>query len=304
MVPGGNEFNVELISKWLGEIIRREISKPDDEADMELVEECEKTLLSLSNSVSCSEAELKEKFTMIVSKKRERDALQCKPRFRSVRRTAVIAACIVLVLFSSVITAYAFVPSVQIFIKQVLSLPEDTSADNGTLEGTPFPDAESKLLEFSDYVMIEDNKGNGTVKVTLYMTPEVTKNGSDISVSRIYMHANITPTVGGTAPKEHYDVRLRFEADLTYRYIEGHYATKSEVFSCTQPQPFYSSIDSMPINTETFVIETPSPSDLVKAIKYTGYVYYYYNGQISYENLFDYCDFSIDMSQIREAAGW
>lgn len=122
MIPDSNHLNEELIARWLVEIIHREISKPDDEADMELVEECEKTLLSLSISASLSDDELRERVKKIIGKKKDQNGLHDVERFRLIRRVAAIVVCVVVALFGSVMTAYAFVPSFQTFVREVLNI--------------------------------------------------------------------------------------------------------------------------------------------------------------------------------------
>lgn len=130
-----NLKNKELLIRWLGEVIHREVSKLDDEADMELVEECEETLRLLSNSASYSEEELDEKVKNIFSGDKGQLVLRHKSHRFLIRRIAVIVACVVMVLFGSVMTAYAFVPSFQSYIKQVIGLQEGSTINT---EGITF----------------------------------------------------------------------------------------------------------------------------------------------------------------------
>ncbi len=129
MARDNNSNDKELMIRWLGEVIHREISKPDGEADMELVEECEETLLYLSDSVSYSEEELREKARLIISGDVKHLDSSRKARLRIIRRAAAIAACVVLFLFGSMVTAYAFVPSFRSYVKQVIGLQDGSAID-------------------------------------------------------------------------------------------------------------------------------------------------------------------------------
>ena len=131
MAQDNNSENKELMIRWLGEIIHREVSKPDDEADMKLVEECEETLLCLNDGDSYTEEELREKAMRIISGDAKHIDPSDKARLRIMRRTAVIAACVAVFLLSSLVTAYAFVPSFQNYLKQVIGLQEGSSIDAG-----------------------------------------------------------------------------------------------------------------------------------------------------------------------------
>ncbi len=110
MILDNYPLDEELIARWLGEIIHREISKPDDEADMALVEECEKTMLSLSSSSSFSEEELREKLKAIMAGEKERKVPKLNNKHHSIRRIAAIAACVALFLIGSVMTVIAISP--------------------------------------------------------------------------------------------------------------------------------------------------------------------------------------------------
>ena len=116
-----NVLNEELISEWICEVIHREVSKPDDEVDLELIDECEKTLLCLNDGSGFSEKELKKRLEKIASKSRCRAASVHKPRNKSIRRAALAAACLVAVMLIGMITAYAFVPSVKNYFQDVMA---------------------------------------------------------------------------------------------------------------------------------------------------------------------------------------
>lgn len=98
-------------------------------------EECEETLLYLSNSVSYSEEELKDKARMIIAGNAMTIDSSHMSRLHMIRRAVVIAACVAMFLFGSVVTVYAFVPSFQNYIKQVIGLQNDTVIDD---EGITF----------------------------------------------------------------------------------------------------------------------------------------------------------------------
>ena len=151
MIPDSNQLNEELLAEWLCEIIHREVSKPDDEADMELVEECEKTLLSLSNSTSVSEDELRERLNRIISNEKVQDASQHKQLFRLIHRAAAIAACAAVFLFAGVMTVYAFVPSFQSFVREVLNLQTGTSIEHDGI--TYINNGESKIYSSLDELL-------------------------------------------------------------------------------------------------------------------------------------------------------
>lgn len=130
MAQDSNTSSRELMIKWLGEVIRREVSKPDGEADMELVKECEETLLYLTDSVSYTETELKEKAMHIISGDVKHLDSSRKVRPRILRRAAIAACVAVLLLGSLTITAYAFVPSFQKYVKQVIGLQNGSEIDS------------------------------------------------------------------------------------------------------------------------------------------------------------------------------
>ena len=139
MALDSNSGNKDLMIRWLGEVIHREISKPDDETDMELVEECEETLQLLSNSISYSEEELDERLRMILRKESKQMSRHNKSHGYSMRRVAVIAACVAALLLGSLITAYAFVPAFQDYIiKQVIGLPNGSEIEE---DGITFQNA-------------------------------------------------------------------------------------------------------------------------------------------------------------------
>ena len=64
--------DIEKTAALLGAIIYRETSKPDGEADMELVGECERALASLDGYVNISEHELKRKLRAIMTGARKK----------------------------------------------------------------------------------------------------------------------------------------------------------------------------------------------------------------------------------------
>ena len=122
MIQDDNDvLNEELISEWICEVIHREVSKPDDEADLELIDECEKTLSCLNDGSGVSEEELKKRLEKIMNKSDDRAASVHKLRTKSIRRVALAAACIVVVMIFGMITAYAFVPSAKNYVQEVMA---------------------------------------------------------------------------------------------------------------------------------------------------------------------------------------
>lgn len=151
MILDNDQLNDEVIAKSLCEIIRRETSKPDNEADEVLVDECEKTLLSLSSSASFSEEELKEKLKKIVSEEKKENDSQYNKRFRLIRRTVVVVACVALLFIGSVITVYAFVPSFQNFVREVLNIKIGNAVE---IDGVTFiNNGESKIYSTLDELL-------------------------------------------------------------------------------------------------------------------------------------------------------
>lgn len=122
MIRDNNDsFNEELISEWICEVIHREVSKPDDEADLELIDECEKTLSCLNDGSGLSEEELKKRLEKIMNKSDDRAASVHKLRTKSIRRVALAVACLVVVMIVGMITAYAFVPSAKNYVQEVMA---------------------------------------------------------------------------------------------------------------------------------------------------------------------------------------
>lgn len=122
MIQDDNDvLNEELISEWICEVIHREVSKPDDEVDLELIDECEKTLVCLNDGSGVSEEELKKRLEKIMKKSDYRADSVHKLRTKSIRRVALAAACLVVVMLIGMITTYAFVPSVKNYIYEVMA---------------------------------------------------------------------------------------------------------------------------------------------------------------------------------------
>lgn len=204
-------FNEELAAKWLGAIIYRETSKPDDEADMELVEECEAALMALSNSVSYSEEEINEKLNIIHSAEKKREILQNKSQFHSVRRTAVIAACVVLLLLGSAISAYAFIPSVQDTILRLLKLPVGVSLES---EGVTFEHmGQSKIYSTLDELLSQE-------ELDFLLPRELPKEllVSIVNVTRSddYIHVGVAFTDSGASMGIETDTGKDYLGDMYY----------------------------------------------------------------------------------------
>lgn len=133
MILDNNDvLNEELISKWVSEVIHREVSKPDGEADLELIDECEKTLSCL-NGGGLSEEELKKRLEKITGKSSYQAVSVHKLRAKSKRRIALAAACMVVVMLIGMVTAYATVPSFNDMIRGVLGMPIGSSVDDSEI---------------------------------------------------------------------------------------------------------------------------------------------------------------------------
>ena len=158
MAQDNNSSNKEMMIRWLGEVIHREVSKPDGEANMELVKECEETLLYLSDCVPYSEEELIEKARLIISGNARPIDTYRKSRTGFIRRAAVIAACVVLFIFGSVVTVYAFVPSFQSYIKQVIGLQNGSTIDADGITFEYLGDSR-KYDSIADLLISEDLDG-------------------------------------------------------------------------------------------------------------------------------------------------
>lgn len=116
--------DIEKTAALLGAIIYRETSKPDGEADMELVGECERALASLDGYVNISEHELKRKLRAITGEDRK------TARRRRIKRISAAAACVVLTLGVLTITAYATVPPISDMFRRLLRMPVGAAVEN------------------------------------------------------------------------------------------------------------------------------------------------------------------------------
>ena len=122
MIQDDNDvLNEELISEWVSEVIHREVSKPDGDVDLELIDECEKTLSCLNDGSGLSEEELKKRLEKITGKSSCQAASVHKRRAKSIRRIALAAACMVVVMLIGMMVTYATLPSVKNYVHEVLA---------------------------------------------------------------------------------------------------------------------------------------------------------------------------------------
>ena len=114
----------EAAVKWVGEVIHREISKPNGEADMELIADCEECLAELlKNDVSFTNDELEVKARKIIARGKRPYSAPLK----MTRRIAALAACLAVVI--GFVSACAFIPTLRDFIREALELAVGDSND-------------------------------------------------------------------------------------------------------------------------------------------------------------------------------
>lgn len=108
----------EMLIQWLDSIMTAEIEKDPDEADMELIDLCETCLNRLEEPTAHSEEALTRNLEAIRAKANKTKTAR-RPRFS--RMVAAILAAVLVLGFT--VSAYAFFPSVQSFMKDFLHLP-------------------------------------------------------------------------------------------------------------------------------------------------------------------------------------
>lgn len=137
--------------KLLGEIISYESAKPDDEADFDLIEDCEKMMCDLlEGSATFSDEEIRIRIEKV---KQKSQVSKPKKKIRRGFSRVAAALCAVLVLCISVCAVCAISPEIREGIMKSLGLYVGESVDvngityinNGTI--TEYKDIESLLKE-------------------------------------------------------------------------------------------------------------------------------------------------------------
>lgn len=194
---GRKYMSREKLILWLGDAIDYELEKPEEEIDLELVEECSKLLDELMGTrFALSEEELAGKFTEItgIAPPKPPETKHTPPL-----RRMLTAVCVVVFVMASIATVCAFQPTVRNMVMNVLKLGEGASVADGGV--TYVHDGKSKV--YSD---IEELISAEELEITLpYELPNgitieqiivaeneifVVFNRTDVYMT-IYMDANI-----------------------------------------------------------------------------------------------------------------
>ncbi len=138
--------------KLLGEIISYESAKPDDEADFDLIEDCEKMMCDLlEGSVTLSDEEIRIRIEKV--KQKTQVSKPKKKVHRGLSRGAAAVLCAVLVLCISVCAVCVISPEIREGILKSLGISVGESVDvNGITfinngDVTKYQDIESLLVE-------------------------------------------------------------------------------------------------------------------------------------------------------------
>ena len=137
--------------KLLGEIISYESAKPDDEADFDLIEDCEKMMCDLlEGSATLSDEEIRIRIEKV---KQKSQVSKTQKKFRRGFSRVAAALCAVLVLCISVCAVCAISPEIREGIMKSLGISVGESVDvngityinNGAF--TEYKDIETLLIE-------------------------------------------------------------------------------------------------------------------------------------------------------------
>ena len=104
----------QQLSKWLADAISVEISKPEDDIDMDFVDECQSLINILINAPEYTDEETETRFNRIITKVTEREhKIKPKNRFRFRFKSVLVASIIIFIFFGFSVGLFAFNPSVR-----------------------------------------------------------------------------------------------------------------------------------------------------------------------------------------------
>ena len=225
--------------KLLGEIISYESAKPDDEADFDLIEDCEKMMCDLlEGSATLSDEEIRIRIEKV---KQKSQVSKPKKKIRRGFSRVAAALCAVLVLCISVCAVCVISPEIREGIMKSLGISVGESVDvngitfinNGNV--TEYQDIEALLVENGLDIMYPHKLPENVWVETIYVTEQssnmLTMVFSDnLGVLNVYFKSdNIVEEIKETADKvtvankEFYvkkieDYWIAIMSDETYTY--------------------------------------------------------------------------------------
>lgn len=117
------------LAKAIANLIDAEMEKPQDDINMEFIEECQNRLSELVGPIALSEAQIERKLHTIMQTKSQKRNFHPQPHPR-----IAIPVFALITLFVLTFSVYAFVPSVRETVHHILQLPTQTTVEqNGIL---------------------------------------------------------------------------------------------------------------------------------------------------------------------------
>ena len=129
--PTFDSFDKETLIRFLGDVIEAEMGKPDDEINLELIEECDGFLSELLSDVTISDGQMKENIAKIKGMATFAEIPPIRTRRMPRPRRLVAAILAAVLLIGGSLTAYAFVPAFRDVVCYVLNLDSGSQIDDG-----------------------------------------------------------------------------------------------------------------------------------------------------------------------------
>ena len=125
----------QQLSKWLADAIFVEISKPEDDIDMDFVDECQSLIDILMNAPEYTDEEIETRFNRIITKATARNnKIKPKNRFRFRFKSVLVASIIIFVFFGFSVGLFAFNPSVRNMVLSFFKAGQTVEGDGITYE--------------------------------------------------------------------------------------------------------------------------------------------------------------------------
>lgn len=131
--PVFDSFDKETLIRFLGDVIEAEMDKPDDEINLELIEECDGFLSELLSDVTVSDGQMKENIAKIKGMATFAEIPPIRTRRMPRPRRLVAAILAAVLLIGGSLTAYAFVPAFRDVVCYVLNLDSGSQIEDGGL---------------------------------------------------------------------------------------------------------------------------------------------------------------------------
>jgi len=107
------------LSKWLADAISVELSKPEDDIDMDFIDECQSLINILMNTPEYTDEEIETRFNRIITKTTAiENKIKPKNKFRFRFKSVLVASIIVFVVFGFSLGLFAFKPA---FLRNIIN---------------------------------------------------------------------------------------------------------------------------------------------------------------------------------------